>query len=206
MAAAFQQKPGKAVVRRPTTTPVAPTAAPPPAVAPQGLPVDPFYDAAAGNANRNLSTTLAGLQYQRGQLGSTYGFGTDASGNVFDDPSNPYSRAAVMKKSYDDRKLGTTTSMAAQGQLYSGALQNAQNENARQNDMGRDSLIRQFMAAQQQIRQGELQAQGTYQDQLGQAGSDRLLRALAARPDPASVPALPTPVVAKPKAKPKGKK
>lgn len=204
MAAGFQQKPGRAVVRRPPSAPVAPVAAPPPAVGPQGLPVDPFYDAAAGNANRNLSTTLAGLQYQRGQLGSTYGLGTDAAGNVFDDPSNPYSRAAVLKASYDRAKLGTTTGMAAQGQLYSGALQNAQNENARQNDMGRDSLIRQFQNAQQQIRQGELQAQGTFQDQLGQAGSDRLLRALAARPDPASVPALP--VAVKSKAKSKGKK
>lgn len=204
MAAGFKALPGRAIVRRP---PVAPTpAGPAPQAGPQALPVDPLYDAAAGSANRGLSTTLAGLQYQRGQLGSTYGLGQDASGNVFDDVSNPYSRAAVMKKTYDDRKLGTTTGMAAQGQLYSGALQNAQNENARQNDMGRDSLIRQFMAAQQQIRQGELQAQGTYQDQLGQAGSERLMRALAMRPDPATVPTLPTPVVAKPKAKPKGKK
>jgi hypothetical protein len=165
-----------------------------------------MYDAAVGGANRNLSTSLAGLQYQRGQLGSTYGLGQDASGNIFDDVSNPYSRAAVMKKTYDDRKLGTTTSMAAQGQLYSGALQDAQNENARQNDMGRDSLIRQFQNAQQQIRQGELQAQGSYQDQLGQAGNERLMRALAARPDPASVPALPVPVAPKPKTKAKAKK
>jgi hypothetical protein len=96
--------------------------------------------------------------------------------------------------------------MAAQGQLYSGALQDAQNENARQNDMGRDSLIRQFQNAQQQIRQGELQAQGSYQDQLGQAGNERLMRALAARPDPASVPALPVPVAPKPKTKAKAKK
>jgi hypothetical protein len=43
------------------------------------------------------------------------------------DTSNPYSRAALLQRSYDQTKQGNTTSYAARGQLYSGALGNAQN-------------------------------------------------------------------------------
>lgn len=42
------------------------------------------------------------------------------------DPSNPNSRAALLQKSYENNQRGNTTSLAARGQLYSGALQNAQ--------------------------------------------------------------------------------
>jgi hypothetical protein len=177
-------------------------------MSPQARPVDPFYEAAAGSANRNLSTTLQQLQYQRGQLGQTYGLGVNAQGGVFDDPTNPYSRAAALQEAYRRSQQGTTTSMAARGQLYAGALQTEQNENARRNDMGRDALIREFLSRNQQLQSGELQAGNAYQDAMTQAASDSILRALAARPDAASVPQ-PQPVTvkapAKPKAKPKRK-
>lgn len=177
-----------------------------------GLPVDPFYDAAVGSANRNLAAGLAQLQYQRGQLGSTFGLGIDPSGAVFEDVSNPYSRAATLQKLYDQSRRGTGTTMAARGQLYSGAMQNAQNQNAQTNLQRRDEMIRQFMAAQQDLRQRELSAGGAHADALAQAGSDAVMRALANRPDPASViPAGPPPpptvvVPARPAKKPAKKR
>ncbi|HZA18971.1 MAG TPA: hypothetical protein VE645_19175 [Pseudonocardiaceae bacterium] len=158
-----------------------------------GLPIDPFHEAAAGIANRNLSSTLAQVQYQRGQLGQTYGLGVDPSGNVFDDVTNPYSRAATLQKMHDRAVRGTQTTMAARGQLYAGSLQNAQNANAEQNLRGRDAMIREFMAAQAQLKQQELAAGNAHADAMTAANAERVMRALAQRPDPASVPAVPAP-------------
>lgn len=179
-----------------------------PGPTPQSLPVDPSYDAATGNAQRNLALTQAGLAYQRQQLGSTYGLGINGAGVVIDDPSNPYSRAAALQESYRRSQAGSTTSMAARGQLYSGALQNEQNENANVNSRQRDALIRQFLGENQGLQQRELQAASDYQGALTQAGSDRIMRALAARPDPAVVPQTTTNLISvlpKPKAKAKTK-
>ncbi len=197
---------GRALLPRPKPKPPQPqapsTGAP---AAPMGLPVDPAYDAATGAASFNYQTAALGAQYQRGQLGQAYGLGIRPDGTVFDDVSNPYSRAAEQQKAYDRAKRGTTTSMAAQGQLYAGSTQNAQNENARVADRGRDALIRSFMGAQQEITQGEQAAQGSYLNASALAESERIARALANRPLPAQVaaPVAPKP---KPKAKPKGKK
>jgi hypothetical protein len=170
-----------------------------------GLPVDPAYDAATGAASFNYQTAALGAQYQRGQLGQAFGIGIGPDGSVFDDVSNPYSRAAEQQKAYDRARRGTTTSMAAQGQLYAGSLQNAQNENARVADRSRDQLIRSFMGAQQEISQAEQGAQGSYLNASALAESERIARALANRPLPAQVTAPPAPKP-KPKAKSKAKR
>jgi hypothetical protein len=177
------------------------TAAAQPAT-PQAMPVDPGYDAATGAASYNLQAALQAAQYQRGQLGQTYGLGIRPDGSVFDDVSNPYSRAAEQQKAYDRAKRGTTNSMAARGQLYAGSTQNAQNENANVAGRNRDALIREFMGAQQSITQAEQAAQGGYLNATAQAESERIARALANRPAPELV--APTPV-AKPKPKAKRK-
>lgn len=161
--------------------------------------MDPIYDAQLGSANRNLATTVAGLDQQRGQLGQVYGLGVGPGGNVFDDPSNPFSRAAALATAYKQAQSGTTNRMAARGQLYSGALQNAQNENATQNARARDSMIRQFLSDVQQIDQAKLGAQNAYLDATTGAGAESVARGLANRPDPASVPG-PPPAALKPKA------
>jgi hypothetical protein len=142
------------------------------------MPVDPSYVASTGSAQRRLALTMAGLDYQQGQLGGTYGLGVNAQGGVFDDPSNPYSRAAALQESYRRAQLGNTTGMAARGQLYSGALQNAQNQAGRDYGQGRDALVRQFMAAQQQIQQGKLGASAAYEDAIAQAEAERIKFAL----------------------------
>ncbi len=175
----------------------APGAAPagPPASTP--LPIDPQYDASMGAAERARARALAQITAQRASLGSTYGMGVNAQGGVFDDPSNPYSRAAVLKLIYDRRVQGNTNSMAARGQLYSGALQTEQNTAASDNSRQRDSLIREFLANNGNLTAQELAAQDAYTDATSAAGGDRLARAIANRPDAASVPQN-VPVSAKP--------
>lgn len=171
-----------------------------------GHTIDPFYDAAVGAANRNLSAGLAGLQHQRGQLGQTYGLGINAQGVVFDDVTNPYSRAATLQKAHDQAVRGTQTGMASRGQLYAGSMQNAQNQNAVQRVASRDAMIREFMAAQASIKQQELAAGNAHADAMGAAGSERIMRSLAARPDAPSVPAAPPPRPLAPPPKPVARK
>ena len=166
----------------------APGAAPggtPPSV---GLPIDPQYDASMGAAERARARALAEITAQRASLGSTYGMGVNSQGGVFDDPSNPYSRAAVLKLIYDRRVQGNTNQMAARGQLYSGALQTEQNTAASDNSRQRDALIREFLANNVSLTAQELAAQDAYTDSVSGAGADRIARAIANRPDAASVP------------------
>ncbi len=159
-------------------------------------PVDPIYDAQVGGAQRNRALTEDQVSYQRGQLGQTYGFGMAANGVVVSDPSNPFSLAAAMQKSYDQRRKGNSVGFAARGQLYSGALQNQQNAAAMDYERRRDALMREFGGANARLTGGGLQAGADFDDAVTQAGADRIDRALRARLDPSAVPAPSTPVPA----------
>jgi hypothetical protein len=103
---------------------------------------DPQYISALAQGNLPFEQGLARLPGDVGQLAGDYGFTYDYKPGEIDpntglagdpsvsitgvDASNPYSSAALLQKSYDQQKAGNTTSYAAQGQLYSGSLGNAQ--------------------------------------------------------------------------------
>lgn len=195
---------GRAVIAPPKRRPSAPpaAAAPAPGAPPQApspvasaMPVDPGYDAAIGAAGYGLQSGLLNAQYQRGQLGPTFGLGIDPSGNVFEDVSNPYSRAASFQKQYGQAQRATNTSMSARGQLYSGAYQNAANANTDAFNRNKDANIRAFMAAHQSIAGAERAAQGEYLGAVAGAESERIGRALQNRPDPMTVAPPPLPAV-----------
>jgi hypothetical protein len=164
----------------------APGATPDPA--PVAMPVDPNFGANVNAAQRNLDTTLQEDAAQRAQLGGTYGFGLDASGNVVDDHSNPYSRAAALQTAYDNSVRGTNNSMAARGQLYSGALQNAQNWNAHQNLASRDALIRAFRNAAGSLDERDTRAKNAYLDAQGAAQAAAIQWAIEHPPPPPPPP------------------
>jgi hypothetical protein len=63
---------------------------------------------------------------------------------------NPYSKAALLDRNFKQSTLGNTNSYAAQGQLYSGALQNAQNATTFGYLSGSNSLKNQYHDAQHQ--------------------------------------------------------
>lgn len=158
-------------------------------VAPAPGTLNPQFGADVGAATRNRDTTLQNDAADRTQLGSTYGFGVDATGNVFDDHTNPFSRAAALQTAYDQSVRGTTNSMAARGQAYSGAQQNAQDWNATQNLKGRDALIREFSSARTGLDRRDTAATNAYSDALSAAAAaDAAFQLANARPEPAFDP------------------
>lgn len=134
----------------------------------QPPPLDPAFQAQQAAANLNIQFGNAWDQYQTGQIENQYGLGLDTS--------NPYSRAKLLEESYTRSRRGTTNSLAAQGQLYSGAMQTAQDENLRNYSIGKDTLSRERQAALDAILKGNL-------DRYGQVGAnidDQTLQSLLA--------------------------
>jgi hypothetical protein len=93
-------------------------------------PVQPLGDvgyAAGDSAVTNANTHAAAERdYQYHNIGQQTGY--DSSGNLITSGGdlNPYAQAALLKRNYDASVRGTTNNYAAQGQLYSGAIKNAQ--------------------------------------------------------------------------------
>lgn len=123
----------------------------------------------AGAENRFNQANI-GLDDQENQLGINYGLG-EKGGSV---ASNPYSRAALLQRSYDQNQRRTQNSMAAAGQLYSGATQNARNFNSFNYGQAGDALRKDFGS---RISQIGVQRQGAL-DQLGAARESALRDAI----------------------------
>lgn len=120
---------------------------------PLGLPSDSLYTTQTAANRAAYDTRINNDLQSETRLGLDYGidFQRNADGSLGSynisptvDVSNPFSQAALLKRSYDQSVRGTTNSYAAQGQLYSGALENAQSENAFKNLQQQDSLLKQF--------------------------------------------------------------
>ena len=117
---------------------------------------------------------------------AAYGYtGQDVNGDGIPDtgfqvdPNNPFSRAALLQRSYDQAAKGTTNSMAAQGQLYSGALQRQQNENAFQNQQGVDANMKGFEGLLRELRRRRRDASLGLQQANTSAEYDALTAALS---------------------------
>lgn len=163
--------------------PAAPQGAPQPGAAPQGGgPVMPWDLAAANDeagAQKRLSNTLTGLD--AGWLRTQQEFGLE--GPWADAASNPFSRSALLQRSYDNAKSGSLNS--AGQQLYSGSYVNAQNANTHQFNLGRDELQKAYGQAHAGYigeRQG---AQDAFNESMNQAGWDRVNAGLEAPLEPA---------------------
>lgn len=177
----------KKVVARPFVssgvTPAAPAvpaapAPPRPTFNPGVLPPDATYDQTLAGLSRQRDVTLAGLATQKQQGLLNYGYTQDQSGGLAFDPTNPYSQAAILKRNYDQSRASSGISLAARGQLYSGAYQNAQDYANRQELQSSDALQKQLMAFLSQNTQAGAQAGVAYEQGVGQAGGDRISRAL----------------------------
>ena len=94
-----------------------------------------FWNEVAGN-EAYYQTGMAGIGLSRSRLGFDTGFG--ANGQV--DLSNPYSQAMMLQRSWEQGQRGTQNSMAAAGQLYSGARKNAITEGNFQYERNRSNL------------------------------------------------------------------
>lgn len=189
---------GTAVVRRPAAPVKAPARAPvaPPAAAPAAaLPPDASYEATIAGLASRRDSTVAGLGQQRQQGLLDYGYTEGAPGQIAFDPTNPYSQAAILKRNYDQARAGNTNSYAARGQLYSGALQNAQDESQFRQGQASDSLQKGLLAFLANNTQAQFGAGSDYNLGAGQALGDAIGRApgnpaynpvLSAAPTPAA--------------------
>lgn len=110
-----------------------------------------MYNADVSGADNEYGNTIAGLQYGETRAGQDYGFtfGRDAAGNVDSnsfqvDPNNPFSKMALLSRSYQQEQAGNLNNYASMGQQNSGAYAR-QAANAKfGNDQANDALRKSF--------------------------------------------------------------
>lgn len=104
--------------------------------------LDPSYAASYSAAQNGNQHAQNAYDYGIHNIGQSYGY--DPTGALITGGAdlNPYAQAAVLKRNYDNSVRGTTNSYAAQGQLYSGALKNAQAANDYGYGLSSDQLQR----------------------------------------------------------------
>jgi hypothetical protein len=139
----------------------APVAVPAPTAAVGGdgaqpQPEDPFLASQRLAATNNIKLGDAESAWQQGQLQRQSGF--DATGNLVTSGAdyNPFSQAMQLQDSWHANKLGTTNSLAAQGQLYSGAMVNAQGAADKGYAQGYDALRTGTLGGYHGIQAGRL--------------------------------------------------
>jgi len=140
---------------------------------------DSIYDRQTAGVRRSYADTMAYLQKQRSSAQQSFGF---------DDASNPYSQAKLLERAYQQRSRGTSTSFAASGGLYSGALQRAQGENRFSYDQSVDSARRQYQELLDSLGYQEAQAGSAQESGLLGAEESSLARQQATTPVDPGVP------------------
>jgi hypothetical protein len=136
----------------------------------------------AGALNKR-NNAMAGLD--SGWVRSQQEFGLE--GPWADYASNPYSRAALLQRSYDGARRGTTNS--AGRHLYGGSFINAQNQNTHQFNLGRDELQKGYAQQNAEFVANQEAAENEYNESIAQAGWDRVNAGLQSEPEP--MPAAP---------------
>jgi len=172
----------KASATKPAATPAAPVGAAASPYNVSNLPPDAAYEGVVAGATRTRDTLL-GPGGVGGTLGAArtqglgdYGFTEGAGGQLAFDPNNPFSKAALLKKSYDQNRRSTGQSMGAGGQLYSGAFQNAQDLVNRNQLQGEDALQKSLVGFLARNTQARTQAGTDYETTVAGAAGDRVGR------------------------------
>jgi len=169
------------------------------------LPPDASYDQAVALLQRQRDEGLASIAGERARSLSDYGFHEGPTGTLTFDANNPFSKAAVMKKSYDTNRRSTAQSLGSGGQLYSGAFQNAQNLVNRNQLQSEDTLTKNLQAFLARNTGQRKEALTNYELAAGQAYGDRVGR-FQTNPlyDPATADSTPAAPAAGPAAAPAG--
>lgn len=174
------------VFGKPAAPPTSPTGVSGPDVSWQ----DSIYNLTGTTVNRDNANAAAGLLNQSNQLGSDYGIDpttNQIAANV--DVTNPFSKAALLKRAYQSNVGAINSSAASAGQFYSGATQGSQNTAAFNNLQGQDALLKGYGSDKGNLIAQYLATQRAGQDTTLNAGGDALLRhendPAYARPKPA---------------------
>jgi hypothetical protein len=161
----------------PNRPPIPPPGPPAGQNAPQ--PWNAQYETTMGGIRRDQADLQAQNAYQRQGIEQEYGF---------NDTADPYSRANLLQKSYREGQLGTTNSMAARGQLYSGATQRAREAGTFGYGQNLNALRGEYEQKLYGLNQQGLAGMRDLRDQAGEAEAHRLESSLEGRPDPQEAP------------------
>lgn len=145
-------------------------------VYPSSPPVDPALEAQRNAANLNIATGDAWDTFETGRLQADYGNVNDPLAEL-----NPYTRAGMLAESYRRSQKGATNSLAAQGQLYSGALQGAKDENERNFNLSRYQTGRSYDDSLAQILKNKISRYSQVGASVDQNQLDAILRALGGK-------------------------
>lgn len=151
-----------------------PTVAPTPASAP---PPDPLYDEEISGLGKIRDIAIANALAQRKQGLAEYGFNESDDGtSIAFDPNNPFSRAALLKRTYNENRARAGQQMASGGGLYSGAYQTQQDALNRGQLGAEDSLQKSLLAFLAKNTASKQQAGIDFQEGVRAAESDRVSR------------------------------
>lgn len=139
-------------------------------------PIDPIYNQQVGAATKTRDDAIAYLGDQRNQGLASFGYNQQLQF----DPNNPFSQAAMLKRSYDQARTGSFNRVAAQGGLYSGSMQNAQADVNFRQQSAEDALKKRLIAFLTKNTFGVNQARNTFAQNLAGYEAERLNRAIAA--------------------------
>lgn len=175
----------------PNYVPAVPKPQPSPAISapPPGVP----YSAAPWDSAEQLSDAGADAKYNNALLNAGYKktayeteYGLDPGFNDF--KANPYSRAALLEQSFQRANRASGNSLAASGQLYSGASQNAETYNREHDAQERNALEGTYRKALQGVNEEEAGALSTREEEKAAAKWKAVEAAGAAELEPTTAP------------------
>lgn len=160
-----------------------PMAAAPAPVAAVNPMFESVFNDSNSDANDSYNSTIAGDREGEQRAGSDYGFtpqyGADGSVDYNAtmahgvDPNNPFSKMALLSRAYQNQQKSTTNGYAAQGQLFSGAVQNQRSADQFTNDQQTAATKQAFSDAINNFTQNRRTAGDTKASALRTAATTR---------------------------------
>lgn len=149
---------------------------------PQSVLMQGYNNTALGNTNLDITQAAGYGMSDYGYTGQdTNNDGIPDAGFAVD-PNNPYSKAAALQRAYDQRGRGIGTSMAAQGQLYSGANQRLKDDNEFQRGGAEDANQQAFKRLMEELIRKRRDASLGTEQANSQINWDALVASLQSRP------------------------
>jgi hypothetical protein len=129
---------------------------------------DEPYQRTIGNIDADEATRLSNIADARSSTVSEFGI---------DDPTNPSSRAAALKRAYLARRKAASAGLASRGQLYSGSHERALLRTRQEEDRAYGELRSAYMAAMAGLSEQERNVTFQSEAEREQAFQDWLARA-----------------------------
>ena len=175
---------------------LAPTAPKAPTTPPVNPGIEAYFNNAKSGALNERTQTWDSLKYGEGRAANDFGFKLNYTGidlnkdGVVDtqqgsavrgpdgmlavDPSNPFSKMALLQRSYLQSQAGDMNSFAAMGQYTSGAYNRAKAETTHENNVQVDSYTKAFEDYLRGTLEGRTTAMNDYTGAVNSAAAERL--------------------------------